>query len=314
MARRSGLGKGLSSLIPEGASPGIDDTGTPTLVLLPMVQIEPNPHQPRMHFDEESLSELAMSIEQIGVLQPILVRAIGDQRFQLIAGERRWRAAQRAGLATIPSIVRHSDDDVGLVEQALVENLHREDLTALEEAAAYQQLLEDFGLTHDQIAKRVGRSRSAISNTLRLLTLPPAVQHLLADGKLSAGHARALLGTPDRALQEALGRQASSEGWSVRAVEQAIRDASGAGGGVSGNEQSGLAERSGGDSGEPAAAGRLSTTRLRPPGLLELEQLLADHLDTRVGVQMTARRGKVSIEFADLEDLERIYRRIIGEH
>lgn len=314
MGRRSGLGKGLSSLIPEGSRPEVDDAGTATLIELPVMQIEPNPHQPRVRFDEESLSELASSIEQIGVLQPILVRAIGGQRFQLIAGERRWRAAQRAGLSTIPAILRRADDEVGLVEQALIENVHRQDLTPLEEAAAYQQLLEDFGHTHEQIAKRVGRSRSAISNTLRLLTLPPAVQHLLADGKLSAGHARALLGTPDRALQEALARRASTEGWSVRAVEQSIREAVDGTEGVMDELVPESLPGSGSGAGDDlAAAGLLSSTRLRPPGLLELEQLLADHLDTRVGVQMSARRGKVSIEFADLEDLERIYRRIIGD-
>ena len=314
MGRRSGLGKGLGSLIPEGSRTEADDISSRTLTDLPVAQIEPNPHQPRVHFDEESLAELASSIEQVGVLQPILVRALGDHRFQLIAGERRWRAAQRAGLSTIPSIVRRPNDDVDMVEHALVENLHREDLTALEEAAAYQQLLEDFGLTHDQIAKRVGRSRSGISNMLRLLSLPPAVQHLLADGKLSAGHARALLGTPDRALQESLAHRASAEGWSVRAVEQSIRDALG--------DEAGAAHATAHESSagtEPGSAGAvegagLAPPRLRPPGLLELEQLLADHLDTRVGVQMSAKRGKVSIEFADLADLERIYRAIIGEH
>ncbi|MGH9133999.1 MAG: ParB/RepB/Spo0J family partition protein, partial [Ilumatobacteraceae bacterium] len=196
MARRSGLGKGLSSLIPpapvEGAASG--DTERPYLTEIPLSDITPNPHQPRVHFDEETLTELAASIAQIGVLQPILVRAVADQsRFELIAGERRWRAADRAGLATIPAIVRIGDD-LRSVEQALVENLHRQDLTPLEEAAAFQQLIEDFGLTHEQVAERIGKSRSAISNTLRLLGLPPTVQHLLADGKLSAGHARALLG------------------------------------------------------------------------------------------------------------------------
>jgi ParB family chromosome partitioning protein len=256
-----------------------------------------NPNQPRVHFDEESLAELATSIAQVGVLQPVLVRPV-DGQYQLIAGERRWRAARRAGLSTIPAVIRTSDD-VSAVEEALVENLHRDDLTPLEEAAAYQQLLEDFELTHEEVAQRVGKSRSAITNTLRLLGLPPAVQHLLADGKLSAGHARALLGTPDRALQEQLARQAVSDGWSVRTIEEAVR-------------------RAGAPSAAPPApthdgAGLATTTRLRPPGLLELEQLLADRLETRVGVQMGAKRGKVTIEFADLEDLERIYRRIAGD-
>ena len=303
MARRSGLGKGLSSLIPPGeAEPGESNAGA-FLRDVPVGDVSPNPHQPRVHFDEESLAELTASIQQLGVLQPILVRP-PDDGFELIAGERRWRAAGRAGLAMIPAVVRETDD-LASVEQALVENLHRQDLTALEEAAAYQQLIEDFELTHEQLADRVGKSRSSITNTLRLLGLPPGIQHLLADGKLSAGHARALLATPDRALQESLARQAADEGWSVRAVEEAVK----AGGVVIPV-----------DDAEPAAtpvtspehdgAGVAPTTRLRPPGLLELEELLANHLDTRVAVQMGAKRGRISIEFADLEDLERIYRRM----
>ena len=193
-------------------------------------------------------------------------------------------------------------DDVSSVEQALVENLHRQDLTALEEAAAFQQLLDEFGLTHDQVATRVGKSRSAITNSLRLLGLPPAVQHLLADGQLSAGHARALLGTPDRARQEQLAREAASGGWSVRMVEDAVRADT-----ADRTDETVAADE------VPAAtpvdgAGLTPSTRLRPPGLLELEHLLAEHLDTRVSVQMTAKKGRVTIEFADLEDLERIYR------
>jgi ParB family chromosome partitioning protein len=198
----------------------------------------------------------------------------------------------------IPAVVR-STDDMSSVEQALVENLHREDLTPLEEAAAYQQLIEDFSLTHEQVATRVGRSRSAISNTLRLLSLPPAIQHLLADGRLSGGHARALLGTPDRAFQEMVARQAVAEGWSVRAVEEAIRERSG--------RSSDIDDQVDVD-GAASAAPVLAAARLRPPGLLELEHLLSDYLDTRVGVTMGARRGRLMIEFADLEDLERLYR------
>lgn len=306
MTRRSGLGKGLSSLIPP-AQPTVDggegsSADHPVLAEISTADVVPNPHQPRVHFDEETLGELASSIAQLGVLQPILVRVV-DGNYQLIAGERRWRAAQRAGLTTVPAVIRTSDD-VRAVQQALVENLHRQDLTPLEEAAAFQQLIEDFGLTHDDVARQVGKSRSAITNTLRLLGLPPAVQHLLADGKLSAGHARALLGTPDRALQERLARAAVGEGWSVRTVEDAVR-------------AGGLSAPAPPSPPPPAplidGAGLTEATRLRPPGLLELEQLLADVLDTRVGVQMTAKRGKVTIEFADLEDLERIYRRIAGD-
>lgn len=300
MARRSGLGKGLSSLIPPGET-AAGESSEPVLREIPLTDITPNPHQPRVHFDEETLAELTASIQQIGVLQPILVRpAASGTGFELIAGERRWRAAGRAGLATIPAVVRGSDDQ-GSVEQALIENLHRQDLTALEEAAAYQQLIEDFELTHEQIADRVGKSRSAVTNTLRLLGLPPMIQHLLADGRLSAGHARALLGTPDRSLQEELARQAADEGWTVRAVEEAVRRAS-------------APDAPPAPAPDPApsqdGAGLTPTTRLRPPGLLELEGLLADHLSTRVSVQMGAKRGRIVIDFADLEDLERIYGRI----
>ena len=293
----------MSSLIPPGeAEPGESDAGA-FLRDIPVADITPNPHQPRVHFDEESLAELTASIQQLGVLQPILVRPT-DSGFELVAGERRWRAASRAGLSMIPAVIR-ATDDLASVEQALVENLHRQDLTALEEAAAYQQLIEDFHLTHEQLADRVGKSRSSITNTLRLLGLPPAIQHLLADGKLSAGHARALLATPDRTLQESLARRAADEGWSVRAVEEAVR----AGGVVTSDDDE--------PRGEPPppvpdhdGAGVAPMTRLRPPGLLELEELLAEHLDTRVAVQMGAKRGRISIEFADLEDLERIYRRM----
>jgi len=298
MARSSGLGKGLSSIIPGAELTDADGTRGAVLSDVPVASVSPNPNQPRRHFDEESLTELSASISEMGVLQPILVRPVDGGTFELIAGERRWRAAQRAGLATIPAIVRLTDD-ASSVEQALVENLHREDLTALEEAAAYQQLLDEFGLTHDQVATRVGKSRSAITNSLRLLGLPPAVQHLLADGQLSAGHARALLGTPDRARQEQLAREAAVGGWSVRMVEDAVRS-------ESAPEIDPVPNTP-----EPTTvdgAGLTPSTRLRPPGLLELEHLLAEHLDTRVSVQMAAKRGRVTIEFADLEDLERIYR------
>jgi ParB family chromosome partitioning protein len=304
MARRSGgLGKGLSSLIPPGEATPTGGENAAVLRDIPVSDISPNPHQPRVHFDEESLAELTASIQQIGVLQPILVRNV-ESGFELVAGERRWRAAMRAGLATIPAVVRNADD-LASVEQALVENLHRQDLTALEEAAAYQQLIEDFELTHEDVAERVGKSRSAITNTLRLLGLPPTIQHLLADGRLSAGHARALLATPDRALQEELARLAVDEGWTVRTVELAVK-------------QGGAPEApapAADPPSEPTApthdgAGVAPTTRLRPPGLLELEELLAAHLDTRVSVQMGAKKGKIGIEFADLADLERIYRRM----
>ncbi len=305
VTRRSGLGKGLSSLIPmEGGAAGDGDGAE--LREIPTAAVSPNPHQPRQHFDEESLVELAASIAEMGVLQPILVRPLDDDRYELVAGERRWRATQRAGLATIPAIVR-TTTDLSSVEQALVENLHRKDLTPLEEASAYQQLIEDFEFTHDDLAGRVGKSRSSITNSLRLLGLPPSVQSLLGDGQLSAGHARALLGTPDRSRQESLARDAVNEGWSVRMVEQAVR-------GDQADESTDEAEPGGSDSGTSGGtidgAGLTPATKLRPPGLLELEELLAEHLATRVNVQLGAKRGKVTIDFADLEDLERIYRQM----
>jgi ParB family chromosome partitioning protein len=302
VARQSGLGKGLGALIPADVT-AVVSGDHPRLEDLPIGNIVPNPNQPRVHFDEESLSDLAASIREIGVLQPVLVRATGEGQYELIAGERRWRAARRAGLAVIPAVVRTADN-VGSVEQALVENLHRQDLTPLEEAAAYQQLIEDFSLTHEQVATKVGKSRSAITNTLRLMSLPAAIQALLADGRLSAGHAKALLGTPDRAFQEQLARRASTEGWSVRMLEDAVRDRNG-----------GVPVENDGARPTPAkrpadGAGVVEGTKLRPPGLLELEHLLAEHLSTRVSVTTGAHRGKVVIDFADLEDLERIYHRM----
>lgn len=256
---------------------------------MPLSAIHANPFQPRRHFDEEELAALAESIREVGILQPVLVRPAGDG-FELIAGERRCRAARRVGLQVVPALVKVTDDPSAL-EHALVENLHRSDLDPLEEAAAYQQLIEDFSLTHEEVAARVGLSRPAISNKLRLLQLPAAIQRLVQEGKLQEGHARALLGTPDRAFQEQLARRVVNENLSVRAVEEAVR--------LHG-------------SAEDAPAPRTPASRLRPPGLLELEELLGDYLDTRVKVTMGAKRGRVVIEFATLEDLERIYRVVTG--
>jgi ParB family chromosome partitioning protein len=311
------LGKGLSALIPTTpvASTGTSGDGGAgdggpegaRLEELPIDAIVPNPNQPRVHFDEESLSDLSSSIRELGVLQPILVRPVGGG-YELLAGERRWRAARRAGLSVIPAVVR-TTDDLGSVERALVENLHRQDLTPLEEAAAYQQLIEDFHFTHEQVATRVGKSRSAVTNMLRLMSLPASIQHLLGDGRLSAGHAKALLGTPDRAFQEQLARRAVAEGWPVRAVEEAVRDrSSGLGGGVGDSADAA-------DDATPSSTGATAGKpggRLRPPGLLELEELLADCLSTRVAVSMGTKRGKLVIEFADLEDLERLYHLMSG--
>ncbi len=310
MVERRKLGRGLSTLIPteRAAEPAADQTPakpTDKIVAKPVTKagpredlpasalrdvptsaIEPNPNQPRVHFDEESLTDLAKSIKEIGVLQPLLVRELSPGKYQLIAGERRWRAAQKAKLASVPVVVREINE-LGSVEQALVENLHRQDLTALEEASAYQQLSEDFSLTHEQIAKRVGKSRTAITNALRLLTLPASVQGYLADGRLAAGHARALLGAPSSTTMEELASMAVRDGWSVRATEDAVRN------GVPGLDKP-----------KPPKPG----PGLRPAGLLELENLLAEFLDTKVSVSMAGKRGRISIEFADLIDLERIYR------
>ncbi len=287
MARRSGLGRGLGALIPTE----VTNEGTAALLELPVGAVSSNNFQPRRHFDEEALASLTASVRELGVLQPILVRPLEEGRYELIAGERRWRAAKRAGLQTIPAIVRAATD-VASLEQALVENLHRQDLNALEEAAAYQQLIEDFHLTHDEVAARVGKSRSAVSNALRLFQLPPTIQRLVADGQLSAGHARALLGTPDRGFQESLAKKAVAEALSVRDVEEAVRRR---------NELAG--QLSGSTTARPP-----SGRQLRPPGLLELEDLLAGYLDTTVKVEMGAKKGRLVIDFATLEDLERIYR------
>ncbi len=288
MARRSGLGRGLGALIPAEVAHATDSV----LREVPVGNVSPNPHQPRRHFDEDTLSSLAASVRELGVLQPVLVRATGDDRFELIAGERRWRAAKRAGLATIPCIVRGADELASL-EAAVVENLHRQDLNPMEEAAAYQQLIEDFHLTHDEVATRVGKSRVAISNTLRLFQLPPSIQRLVTDAALSAGHARALLGTPDRAFQEALAKRVVHDGLSVRAVEEAVR--------TRGELEGGVASAS-----APSRGAR--GPKLRQAGMHELEELLSEHLATRVKVEEGGTRGRVVVEFADLDDLERIYR------
>lgn len=292
MARRSGLGKGLGSLIP--TTERLQDSDA-ILRELPISEIVANTYQPRSHFDEEALVSLSASIRSVGVLQPILVRELGEDSYELIAGERRWRAAKRAGLQTIPAIVRTAEDE-GSLEQALVENLHREDLGALEEAAAYQQLIEEFKLTQDQVATRVGKSRSAVANTMRLLQLPTSIQRLLGEGQLSAGHARALLGTPDRAFQEKLAKAIVSEKLTVREVEDRVR------------EHGGTTEP---ETGGPTATGTKPPTLVRPAPLLELEEMLSDHLDTRVAVSMGQRKGRIVIDFSTLEDLERVYRVIV---
>ena len=315
MAGPRKLGRGLSTLIPTSAPtetpapPAKESASTPVpsapkapakakeaalpdsaLREVPTSAIQANPNQPRVHFDDESLKDLANSIKEIGVLQPLLVREVSEGKYELVAGERRWRAAQKANLKTVPVVVREINQ-MQSVEQALVENLHRQDLTALEEASAYQQLMHDFDLTQEQVAKRVGKSRPAVANALRLLSLPAAIQGYLADGRLTAGHARALLGLSDPKVMESVASAAVKEGWSVRATEDAVKA-----GGTSG--------------GDKPKVDKDPKTGLRPAGILELENLLAEYLDTKVAVSMSGKRGRISIDFADLTDLERIYRRM----
>ena len=290
MTRRSGLGRGLSSLIPADF---IADSGV--YQEIDINEVVPNRYQPREHFDEETLASLSRSITEIGVIQPIVVRELEEGQYELIAGERRWRAAKRANLAAIPAIIRTSDD-LSSLETAVVENLHRQDLNPLEEAAAYQQLVEEFGLTQDDVAQRVGRSRSAVANTLRLLHLPPMVQRLLIEGQLSAGHARALLATPDRSEQERLATQIVQEGLTVRQIEEMLREE---------------------DPTEPAdedeSTAEQTIPKVSDAGVLELEELLAVRLDTRVAVKLGKGPGKLVVDFADVDDLERIYRIIAGQ-
>lgn len=279
--RKAGLGRGLEALIPTER-----DTGdTPTYVEIPVDGIKPNPDQPRSRFDDESLQELADSIGEMGVLQPVVVSRDENGNHYLIAGERRWRAARRAGLETIPAVVRGSSGQTTLAE-ALVENVQRQDLTPLEEAHAYRQLLENTGMSQDEVAKRVGKSRPAVSNTLRLLQLPGAVQAMIDSGRLSAGHARALLGLEDEKYSVYLAGKASEEGWSVRQVEEAVR-----------------ARKS---MGQPQRA--TTVTQIRPVEIIELEKRLSDRLGSRVKISYANEKGKVEIRFGSLSDLERIYR------
>ncbi len=314
--RKGGLGRGLASLIPTGPA---DGTGPATLgpkigdhaadVLLggapraavataeemgavyreiPPADIEPNPRQPRQVFDEEALAELVHSIREFGLMQPIVVRAVPDSRpvrYQIIMGERRWRAAQEAGLSAVPAIVRETSDD-NLLRDALLENIHRAQLNPLEEAAAYQQLLDEFGVTHDELAARIGRSRPLISNMIRLLRLPIAVQRRVAAGVLSAGHARALLALdagPD--AQEELAARIIAEGLSVRATEEAVT----------------LANRE--DPAKPSAPRRKP---IQMPGLQDVAERLSTAYDTRVTVSLGKRKGKIVVEFGSVDDLQRI--------
>ncbi len=249
---------------------------------LPLTAITPNPRQPREVFEEEALAELVHSVREVGLLQPIVVRPLGEDRYELIMGERRWRAAQQAGLESIPSIVRETDDEA-MLRDALLENLHRAQLNPLEEAAAYGQLLEDFSCTHEELAQRIGRSRPQISNTIRLLRLSPAVQRRVAAGVLSAGHARALLTIDDAEIQDRLAQRVVAEGISVRGVEEIVATG-----------------------GAEARQARQVRRKPEAPGLDELAERLSDRFETRVKVDLGRAKGKITVEFATLEDLRRI--------
>lgn len=293
MNAQRGLGRGLGALIPTGQSAYRE---------VPLGAVEVNPLQPRQHFDAASLASLADSIRQIGVLQPIVVRETGIVgRYEIIAGERRWRASQIAGLDTIPAVVRAADDESSLTH-ALIENVHRADLNPLEEAAAYRQLIDDFGATHSELGRQMGRSRAAITNSLRLLSLPVTVQRYLLDGELSAGHARALLGCEDSVEIELLVERIVDEGWSVRAVEEAVRS--------SGTAPEPDVQPASNDEREAGAAAAPSAER--PAAVLEVEAALSAALATSVEVQMASRGGHIVIRFADLADLSRLLDTMTG--
>jgi ParB family chromosome partitioning protein len=306
---KRGLGKGLGALIPTmpaaaamGSAGPAGGSGEPEQAggrqagavagayfdEVPAAAITPNPRQPRQVFDEDLLAELADSIRAVGLLQPVVVRMVEPGRYEIVMGERRWRACQLAGLEVVPAIVRETSD-TDLLRDALIENLHREQLNPLEEAAAYQQLLDDFSATHEELARRVGRSRPHISNTIRLLNLPAAVQKRVAAGVLSAGHARALLSVDDAAAQEHLAHRIVAEGLSVRAVEEIVT----------------LGAAGGPDS--PAARKRTGKAPVAP-ALKDLADKLSDVFDTRVKVELGQRKGKIVVEFGSLDDLERIVR------
>ncbi|MEO8106779.1 MAG: ParB/RepB/Spo0J family partition protein [Actinomycetes bacterium] len=319
--KRRGLGRGLGALIPSAPgtrtgvgpsgngsqivadallTPSVPSAGTAEIEIvhtaedsdhalahyaeIPVEHITPNPRQPRQVFDEESLAELVFSLGEVGLLQPIVVRPVGTNRFELVAGERRWRAAQQAGFTTIPSIVRQTGDDV-LLRDALLENLHRAQLNPLEEAAAYGQLLSDFGCTQDELAQRIGRSRPQVSNTLRLLRLPTGVQRRVAAGVLSAGHARALLALDSSKDQERLATRIVAEGLSVRTVEELVAI---------------------GDVGDDDKSPQKRAKGPRNPALADLAAALSDALETQVRVDLGRTKGKITITFASVDDLERI--------
>src|SRR5918996_1570855 len=286
MPRRSGLGRGLDALLPseEGAP-----EHPPGMLHLSVGSIRPNPRQPRRGFDDATLGELAASIGQLGVLQPLLVRRTSEGH-ELVAGERRLRAARQAGLEEVP-VVEVDTDERGSLERALVENLHREDLNPIEEASAYRQLIDEGGLTQEALGDRLGRNRVTITNALRLLDLPMPVQKLLIEGRLTAGHGRALLGLDGNRFQERLAVRVAQEGFSVRETEDLVRRYQ--------------------DMSEPG--GRVSGKRARPPLVSEAQRMLSHHLQTRVRVEMGKRKGKIVLDFVSLEELERLLKEILGD-
>ncbi|WP_026316540.1 ParB/RepB/Spo0J family partition protein [Actinokineospora enzanensis] len=308
--RKGGLGRGLAALIPQGPpagtstgglklpSPAIrngenveqaraEHTGSVAGAVyreIPTASIKANPKQPRQVFDEDALTELEHSIREFGLMQPIVVRELGPDSYELVMGERRLRASQRAGLDAIPAIVRQTADDA-MLRDALLENIHRVQLNPLEEAAAYQQLLDEFAVTHEELASRIGRSRPVITNTIRLLRLPLPVQRRVAAGVLSAGHARALLGLDDPGAQEELATRIVAEGLSVRATEEAVTLAKGA----------------------PVAKPKAPVRKpIQAPGLQDIAERLSDRFDTRVKVELGKRKGRIVVEFGSVDDLERI--------
>ena len=299
MSKKTGLGKGLSALIPDSVSnqePDLVDKNkseqdvlmTPGSELrqVPLADIERNPYQPRTVFDDEKLSELTISIQEVGVLQPILLREQND-RYELIAGERRWLAARRAGLSSIPAVVRRIQD-IESFEQAIIENLHREDLNPIDEAVAYHRLMDEFSMTQQQVAERVGRSRPAVANALRLLHLSSDIQRLIMDGALSAGHARCLAGVTDRKIQEKLVSRIVSEALSVRQLESIVND---------------LQDETSYTSKEKVIFG----TSVKEAAYLEVEKVLSERFNTKVSVVSRGKKGRLVIEFADPDDLQRIF-------
>ena len=285
-SRKGGLGRGLDALIPQSVIPTEIKTSSGVITAnrdeIELSNISANPKQPRTNFDEDQLTELALSIKEVGLLQPPVVRSIGNGKYQLIMGERRFRAAKLAGLKSIPVIIRQTSDDQ-LLREAIVENIHRSQLNPLEEAAAYQQLLNDFNYTHDELALKLSKSRPVITNTMRLLNLPISVQRRVAAAVISAGHARALLSLTDEKEIENLANRIVAEGLTVRAVEEIV--ASG---------------------GAKVKTGSVRSGKILAPKLKQISDDLADHLDTRVSVELGKKKGKIVIEFATIDDLERI--------